>query len=160
MAEFSARYDGSSKFPTRSKWGFFPSVSAGWRISDEPWIRSCSGQCLSNLKLRVSVGSLGNANIDPYQYLETMRATGSSSVANTTIVLNGMRVPYTSVPNLVPDNMTWEKVTTYNIGMDLSMFAHKFSFTADLYRRRTTDLYTVGPDLPHVLGSSAPSGGG
>ena len=87
-----------------------------------------------------------------------MRATGSSSVANTTIVLNGMRVPYTSVPNLVPDNMTWEKVTTYNIGMDLSMFAHKFSFTADLYRRRTTDLYTVGPDLPHVLGSSAPSG--
>ena len=158
MAEFSARYDGSSKFPTRSKWGFFPSVSAGWRISDEPWIRSCSGQCLSNLKLRVSVGSLGNANIDPYQYLETMRATGSSSVANTTIVLNGMRVPYTSVPNLVPDNMTWEKVTTYNIGMDLSMFADKFSFTADLYRRRTTDLYTVGPDLPHVLGSSAPSG--
>lgn len=109
-------------------------------------------------KVRASIGSLGNANIDPYQYLETMTASGSASIAKSSVIINGQNVPYTSVPSLIPDDITWEKVTTYNIGLDLDLFHNRLSFTGDYYRRNTTDLYTVGPNLPQVLGSAAPYG--
>ena len=62
------------------------------------------------------------------------------------------------MPSLIPDDITWEKVTTYNIGLDLDLFHNRLSFTCDYYRRNTTDLYTVGPNLPQVLGSAAPYG--
>ena len=62
------------------------------------------------------------------------------------------------MPSLIPDDITWEKVTTYNIGLDLDLFHNRLSFTGDYYRRNTTDLYTVGPNLPQVLGSAAPYG--
>lgn len=95
---------------------------------------------------------------DPYQYLETMTATNSASIAKSSVIINGQNVPYTSVPDLIPDDITWEKVTTYNIGLDLDLFNNRLSFTGDYYRRNTTDLYTVGPNLPQVLGSAAPYG--
>ena len=103
---------------------------------------------LDNFKVRASIGSLGNANIDPYQYLETMTASGSASIAKSSVIINGQNVPYTSVPSLIPDDIAWEKVTTYNIGLDLDLFHNRLSFTGDYYRRNTTDLYTVGPNLP------------
>lgn len=154
----SARYDGSSKFPSSSQWGFFPSASVGWRLSEEPWLKPHVEGWLDNFKVRASIGSLGNANIDPYQYLETMTASGSASIAKSSVIINGQNVPYTSVPSLIPDDITWEKVTTYNIGLDLDLFHNRLSFTGDYYRRNTTDLYTVGPNLPQVLGSAAPYG--
>lgn len=67
LAEVSARYDGSSKFPSSSQWGFFPSASVGWRLSEEPWLKPHVEGWLDNFKVRASIGSLGNANIDPYQ---------------------------------------------------------------------------------------------
>ena len=158
LVELSARYDGSSKFPANSQWGFFPSASAGWRLSEEPWLKPHVEGWLDNFKIRASIGSLGNANIDPYQYLETMTATNSASIAKSSVIINGQNVPYTSVPDLIPDDITWEKVTTYNIGLDLDLFNNRLSFTGDYYRRNTTDLYTVGPNLPQVLGSAAPYG--
>lgn len=158
LAEVSARYDGSSKFPSSSQWGFFPSASVGWRLSEEPWLKPHVEGWLDNFKVRASIGSLGNANIDPYQYLETMTASGSASIAKSSVIINGQNVPYTSVPSLIPDDITWEKVTTYNIGLDLDLFHNRLSFTGDYYRRNTTDLYTVGPNLPQVLGSAAPYG--
>ena len=158
LVELSARYDGSSKFPANSQWGFFPSASVGWRLSEEPWLKPHVEGWLDNFKIRASIGSLGNANIDPYQYLETMTATNSASIAKSSVIINGQNVPYTSVPDLIPDDITWEKVTTYNIGLDLDLFNNRLSFTGDYYRRNTTDLYTVGPNLPQVLGSAAPYG--
>lgn len=158
LIEASARYDGSSKFPDNSRWGFFPSTSLGWRISEEPWIKSHVEKWLDNLKIRASIGSLGNANIDPYQYLETMLASSGNSIGKTTVIINGQKVPFTSLPSLIPDDITWEKVTTYNVGLDLDMFKNRLVFTADFYRRNTSDLYTVGPNLPQVLGSAAPKG--
>ena len=92
------------------------------------------------------------------EYLETMTATNSASIAKSSVIINGQNVPYTSVPDLIPDDITWEKVTTYNIGLDLDLFNNRLSFTGDYYRRNTTDLYTVGPNLPQVLGSAAPYG--
>lgn len=103
LAEVSARYDGSSKFPSSSQWGFFPSASVGWRLSEEPWLKPHVEGWLDNFKVRASIGSLGNANIDPYQYLETMTASGSASIAKSSVIINGQNVPYTSVPSLIPD---------------------------------------------------------
>ncbi len=152
LVEASARYDGSSKFPTNSQWGFFPSASIGWRISEEPWLKPHVQSWLDNFKLRASFGSLGNANISPYQYLETM------SIGKTSVIINGQRVPYTTVPDLIPDDITWEKVITYNLGLDLDFLKNRLTLVADYYHRYTSDLYTIGPNLPQVLGSSAPFG--
>jgi TonB-linked SusC/RagA family outer membrane protein len=158
LIEVSARYDGSSKFPKNSQWGFFPSASLGWCISEEPWFKPLVAGWMDNMKIRGSIGSLGNANIDPYQYLETMIATGSQSIAKSSVIINSQNVAYTSVPSLIPDDITWEKVTTYNIGLDLEFLRSRLTFTGDYYRRNTSDLYTVGPNLPQVLGSEAPKG--
>ena len=71
LAEVSGRYDASSKFPENQQWGFFPSGSLGWRISEEPFMKS-TRNWLDNLKVRASVGSLGNGNVSPYLYLSTI----------------------------------------------------------------------------------------
>ncbi len=152
LVEVSARYDGSSRFPQNSQWGFFPSASLGWRISEEPWVKPHVEGWMDNLKIRASIGSLGNANVTPYKFLETM------SIDKTSVVINGQRVPYTEAPALIPDDITWEKVTTYNVGLDMDFLDNRLSFVADYYQRYTTDLYTVGPNLPQVLGSTAPYG--
>ncbi|MDD3968543.1 MAG: TonB-dependent receptor [Proteiniphilum sp.] len=152
LAEISTRYDGSSKFPVNSQWGFFPSASLGWRLSEEPWFKGSSDNWLDNLKFRASVGSLGNANISPYQYLETM------SISKSSVLINGTNSPYTGAPSLIPDDITWEKVVTYNLGVDMEFLNSRLNVVGDIYRRNTDDLYTVGPNLPHVLGSVAPRG--
>ena len=71
ILEVAARYDGSSLFPANSQWGFFPSASIGWRLSEEPWMKWAKSW-MSNFKIRANVGSLGNATIDPYSFLELM----------------------------------------------------------------------------------------
>lgn len=151
LFEFSTRYDGSSKFPSNEQWGIFPSASVGWRISDENFM-SNTDHWLDNLKLRFSAGTLGNGNVNPYSYLELM------NVAKTSILLDGGFQTYTKLPGLIPDNLTWEKATTYNGGLDADLFQGRFNFGFDLYRRNTTDMYVAGPDLPQVLGSGAPKG--
>lgn len=151
LVEVSGRYDGSSKFPTNQKWGFFPSGSVGWRISNEPFMKS-THDWLDNLKLRFSIGSLGNGNIDPYQYLSLM-GTGRTSA-----IIDGSLQAYASVPSIVPDNLTWETSTTYNLGLDFDMLQNRLSFSGDAYIRYTRNMYTVGPQLPDVFGASAPKG--
>ncbi len=151
LFEFSTRYDGSSKFPTNEQWGIFPSASLGWRISDEGFMDGTKSW-LDNLKIRVSAGTLGNGNVDPYSYLELM------NVAKTSILLDGGFQTYTSLPTLIPDNLTWEKSTTYNVGLDTDMLKGRLSLGFDWYRRNTTDMYVAGPDLPQALGASAPKG--
>ncbi|UAY56955.1 SusC/RagA family TonB-linked outer membrane protein [Arachidicoccus terrestris] len=152
LAEFSFRYDGSSKFPSNSQWGFFPSGSLGWLISQEDWFNDIFGSFISNMKIRGSFGALGNANISPYQFLEVMNFSKSS------VLIDGQKASYTDAPSLIPDDITWEKIKTYDIGVDLSMFRNRLTFTGDYYKRYTTDLYTVGPNLPQVLGSVSPKG--
>ena len=79
LAEFSCRYDGSSKFPQNSKWGFFPSASVGWRLSEEKFMGWSEGW-LDNFKIRLSAGSMGNGNIDPYKYIDYMTLKSSTVV--------------------------------------------------------------------------------
>ena len=149
--EFAARYDGSSLFPAGNRWGFFPSGSIGWRISEEPWM-DWSNNWLNNLKLRANAGSLGNANISPYTYMELI------GVGKSGILVNGEKVNITSAPGLIPSNLTWETVTTYDIGIDLDLFNNRLSGSFDYYWRTTDDLLIHGPEYPQILGTSSPKG--
>lgn len=149
--EASARYDGSSKFPSGSQWGLFPSFSIGWRLSEEPWMK-WADSWMDNFKIRANYGSLGNGTVSPYSYLETMDINKSS------VIFDGGFVNYTTNPSVVPKTLTWETVTTYDVGLDFDLLKSRLSFSGDWYRRNTTDLITIGPELPQIYGASAPKG--
>lgn len=151
LLEVNGRYDGSSKFPTNQQWAFFPSVSGGWRISEEPFWH-VSNDIFSNMKLRASYGSLGNGNVSPYSYLELL------SIQTSDRVLGGMKNKYTSAPGAMPHGLTWETATTTDIGLDFAMFRNRLTFSGDYYIRKTTDMYTVGVTLPDVFGTTSPKG--
>lgn len=151
LLEVNGRYDGSSKFPTNQQWAFFPSVSGGWRISEEPFWH-VSNDVFSNIKLRASYGSLGNGNVSPYSYLELL------SIQTSDRVLGGMKYKYTSAPGAMPHGLTWETATTTDIGLDFAMLRNRLTFSGDYYVRKTTDMYTVGVTLPDVFGTTSPKG--
>lgn len=151
LFEVNGRYDGSSKFPTNEQWAFFPSVSAGWRVSQEPFWH-ISPSAISDLKIRGSYGSLGNGNIDPYSFLDLYAIEISKRV------LNGAKNPITSAPAVIPDNLTWETARTTNFGIDLGALNNRLTITADIYSRETLNMYTVGQTLPDVFGAASPKG--
>ena len=151
LAEISGRYDGTSKFPENQVWGFFPSASLGWRISEESFMET-SRHWLDNLKLRVSFGTAGNGLVDPYKYLLTM------PINRMTVIVDGNYPSYTQAPGQLPLSLTWEKATTYDVGLDLDMFRGRFNLLADFYCRKTTDMFTTGPEIPAVAGYAAPKG--
>lgn len=149
--EFSARGDGSSKFPSSQQWGFFPSGSIGWRLSEEPWMK-WSRNWLDNFKLRANCGSLGNGTVSPFSFLETM------GVDKTGVLIGGGKVNFTTNPSVIPATLTWETVTTYDVGLDFDLFKNRLSFSGDIYMRDTKDIITTGPEIPAIYGSSAPKG--
>jgi TonB-linked SusC/RagA family outer membrane protein len=127
------RADGSSKLDKRHKWGYFPSVSAGWRISAEPFLKDV--KAISDLKIRAGWGQNGNQEgLDPYAAygLNTYtRQTPTSPLSGP--VINPSKI----APN--PD-LKWETTTQTNIGIDLSLFDARLNFTADAYIKKTSDL--------------------
>lgn len=151
LFEANGRYDGSSKFPTNEQWAFFPSVSAGWRVSQEPFWE-VSPEAISEFKIRASYGSLGNGNIAPYSFLDLYNINASGRV------LDGRKNMYTSVPTVIPNNLTWETARTANLGVDLTFLNNKINFTGDIYRRETLNMYTAGQQLPEIFGASSPKG--
>ncbi|MFP4367577.1 MAG: SusC/RagA family TonB-linked outer membrane protein, partial [Bacteroidales bacterium] len=151
LLELNGRYDGSSKFPQDQRFGFFPSASAGWNISEEIFMEN-TRSWLNNLKIRASYGSLGNGNVAPYRYLELM------SVGKTGVILEDIQKAYTNLPGVIPDGLTWEKATTLNLGLDAILFNNRFGLTFELYDRKTTDMFTYGQPLPNVFGATVPFG--
>ncbi|SDD11781.1 SusC/RagA family TonB-linked outer membrane protein [Niabella drilacis] len=151
LLELNGRYDGSSKFPASQQFGFFPSISAGWRVTEERFMKGSSAW-LDNLKFRVSYGALGNSQIDPYLYVEQLKARLSP------VVISGLYPAYITNPAVLADNFTWEKSTTTDFGMDIEMLKRRLSGSFDWYRRMTTDMITIGPVLPAVFGAGAPRG--
>lgn len=151
LFEVNGRYDGTSKFPQSQQWGFFPSASAGWRVSREKFW-NIPYKAVSDLKLRASYGTLGNGNISPYKFLETM------SVSQLPLVINGIRPDYTQQPNVIPNGLTWEKATTLNLGIDLALLENRLTLTGDWYTRKTKDMFTDGLPLPSVFGATEPKG--
>lgn len=151
LLEVNGRYDGTSKFPSNSQFGTFPSVSAGWRVSNEKFW-NVSPATISDLKIRGSYGSLGNGSIGSYQFMELF------GISQSPRVLGGVRPQSTSQPSVVPDNLIWEKATTLDIGIDAGFLNNRLYINADWYMRNTTDMFTQGPTLPAVFGTSVPKG--
>ena len=151
IIEGSLRYDGASKFPTNSQWGLFPSGSFGWRLSEEPWMK-WSRSWLDNFKIRANYGTLGNGTVSPYTFLETIGISKSS------VVIDGSKVNYTTQPSVIPSTLTWERVTTYDVGIDADFLKNRLSFSGDIYVRNTEDLITSGPEIPAIYGASSPKG--
>jgi TonB-linked SusC/RagA family outer membrane protein len=151
LFEFNGRYDGSSKFPSNERYAFFPSASVGWRISEESFW-PIPENIVSHFQLRASYGTLGSGNINSYVFLETF------SISQSSRILNGILPQRTSRPSVLPDGLTWESVTSQNIGFDLDMFRGKLRYSADAYVRETTDMYTIGRTLPAIFGATSPRG--
>jgi TonB-linked SusC/RagA family outer membrane protein len=151
LVEVNARYDGSSKFPSNQRYGLFPSVSAGWRVNNEPFWH-VSDKLISDLKVRGSYGSLGNGNIASYAFQEAFNLSQSG------VILNGSRPQTTRNPAVLPDGLTWETSTTADLGLDITMLQGKLSFSGDIYRRKTTNMFTLGLTPPAVFGSGTPKG--
>jgi len=150
LVEFSARYNGSSRFAPGKRWGFFPSASVGYNISKEHFWEPVSSY-VNDLKFRASYGSLGNQNVANYLYLPTM---GTGSELNW--IIDGERPGYVNVPGLLSDNLTWETITTLNIGLDARLLRNRLSVTFDWYNRVTTDMMGPTITLPYLLGASTP----
>jgi TonB-linked SusC/RagA family outer membrane protein len=152
LLEVNGRYDGSSKFPSYSQFGFFPSVSAGWVVSKENFMQFASGW-LDEFKLRGSYGSLGNGNINPYQFIPQMTVKQATGVA-----ISGAYPTYTQNPNVLPTNLTWETSTTIDGGLDISMFKNRLTASFDYYSRATTGMFTPSQPLPATFGAAVPNG--
>lgn len=151
LVEADGRYDGSSKFPADQRYAFFPSVSAGWKISNEPFWK-VSKELITNLKVRASYGSLGNGSIGSYAFQEKFGISKSGRI------LNGVLPQKTSQPGVLPDGLTWETSNTQNLGLDLGMLSNRLTISGDAYIRRTTNMFTVGMTLPAVFGTDVPKG--
>ena len=148
----SMRYDGSSKFPKSSRFGFFPSVSAGWQIAQERFMNS-TRHWLDGLKLRASYGVIGNQNINPYTFTPSMSVNNK---ATSWIIDDTYVTSISSLPALVSQNFTWEKVGTINVGLDVNLFNNRLSGVFEWYQRNTNGMLAPGVQLPAVVGASAP----
>ena len=159
ILEATGRYDGSSRFSSTRRWGFFPSASAAWIASNEDFFKPLA-PVLSTFKLRSSYGSLGNQAIssDPYLrdfgYIQSL-VPGTSGYL---IGGNSQSPIIKGAPGLLvdPNTYTWEKVSTLNMGTDIGLFRDKFLLGFDYFIRNTTGMLTGGQELPGVLGTQVP----
>jgi TonB-linked SusC/RagA family outer membrane protein len=152
--EANGRYDGSSRFAKGSRFGFFPSFSAGWNIAKEPFMESIVEQ-VSTLKLRASWGEIGNQNTsDLYPTIP------GYTTPETRWINPGVDLLYTTInpAQLVSSNLTWETVQTTNIGLDASFLKNRLATSFDVYSRKTLDMLMPGAQLPEILGTPAPFG--
>ena len=150
LLEANLRYDGTSKFPTHLKWQWFPSFSAGWRVTEEPWMQGAKN-VLSNLKFRASWGSIGDQSVASSLYIPTM------SLITDYWQHSGVRDYAFSTPGLVASDITWQRIETLDFGVDLSLF-NAFNITFDWYRRTTKDMIVGMEGLSYNIGAYAPQG--
>ena len=143
----SLRYEGSSKFGANHKWGYFPAVSAGWRISQEEFMKGCSGW-LNDLKLRADFGVTGNQDVDSYMSLSTMTGYGQYYYQGNWLTVWGPS------KNVNPD-LRWEKGINWNVGLDFALLNNRISGSVNYFNRTQKDLlgyYNVS--IPPYLFSS------
>lgn len=151
LLEGNLRYDGSSKFPSNLWWRWFPSVSAGWVISEEKFMQS---QHLVNfLKIRGSWGTIGDQTVPNTYYLPLMSSGLSSWIGG-----NGSKAPYVGTPQAIVHDITWQDIVTKNLGADLSFFNNHLTVTFDIFQRDTKNMIVPMEGIPYTYGTTAPQG--
>lgn len=152
LFEASGRADGSSRFWSRNRWGYFPSGSVGWRISQENFWEPLR-QWWNNAKIRFSIGSLGNQQVSDYLFVQKI----NTNLTSGDFTFNGTdKLTYAREDAPVANDLTWEKITTYDWGVDLAFLNNRLTFSGDYYIRNTTDMMMPGASLPGVYGASEP----
>lgn len=141
---FTLRADGASNFGANNKYGFFPSASAAWVLSEEPFF-DAARKWANNLKIRASYGTVGNASIPNYRTI--------SSYSNGSMVLNKELNPYVVLSNLGNEDLKWETSRQFNVGIDLGMFDNRLQIVMDYYNKTTTDLL-FQKQVPYTTGYS------
>lgn len=150
LLEATARYDGSPNFPENKRWGFFPSVSAGWRVSEESFLKD-NLSWIDNLKLRGGISQTGYDGVPAYQYLAGYQFSGY-------YVSNGAEVLGLSTTGLPNTNITWETMTLSNIGLDISVFRGRVYSEIDVFKRLREDMLGSRiAALPSTFGASLPN---
>lgn len=153
LLELNGRYDGSSRFPAGDKWAFFPSMSLGYRFTEEGYWKNLH-DVISNGKLRFSYGEIGNEAIGDNMFISTISPIGQSSLY--WMDKNGNKLNQFQLPDWVSSSLTWERIKTTDIGVDLSFLNDDLSLTFDWYQRTTNDMLAPGKAIPDVAGASAP----
>ncbi len=137
----SLRADGSSRFGSNHKWGYFPSGALAWRVSQEPFLKDI--RLISDLKLRTSYGITGNTALNPYQSLDRM-----SSVK---YIYGNQADEIGFVPSgIANQDLKWETTAQFDVGFDLNLIDNRLRFTFDYYQKNTTDLLASVPLPPSV----------
>lgn len=144
MIGFTFRADGASNFGANNKYGFFPSASAAWLISEEPFFAGAK-DFMRNLKLRVSYGAVGNASIPNYRTI-SQYSTGTG-------YFNGNPSTFVTLSNLGNSDLKWETSKQLNVGLDFSLFRDRLEIIADYYNKNTTDLL-FQKQVPYTTGYS------
>jgi TonB-linked SusC/RagA family outer membrane protein len=148
MLDANLRYDGSSRFEPSNRWGLFPGVSVGWRLSQEDFLKDV--KFISDLKLRASYGQTGNQEgIGLYDYLQLINIGGAYPFGA------GGQIQAASLAGMVSTNRTWEKLINKNIGFDASLFSSKLNFSFDYFIKNNKNLL-IPVTYPSLLGSVAP----
>lgn len=149
LLETTMRYDGSSRFPEDSKFGFFPSLAGGWRMSEEAFIKENEKlSFIDNLKLKASYGILGNNNIGNYPYQSTY-----SLGSNMNYIFGDLYQQGAAVTTYVDPSLKWEKTTTTDIGFESSFWRGMLTFNASYFYRKTTDiLYKPSSSYSSIFG--------
>lgn len=151
MVELNMRGDGASRFPKNQRWGYFPSVSAGWNVANEKFFESVADKGFNYLKLRASYGQLGNQNTTSfYPFYQQMSTTpGVAVIGGNQVMTLPMYSPFSS-------SLTWEKIENIGAGIDFGFWNNRLSGSFDVYQRTTKDM--VGPSraLSQIYGAAAP----
>jgi len=152
LAEFSFRYDGSSLFPEDSRWGFFPAVQLGWRMSEEQFIKG-NLPFISNMKLRFSHGVMGDdAAARGFEYMPGYTYPSGSYLFSSSVLTNGA-----ASKGLANPNITWYTATTTNFGFDFDLFKSKIFGQLDIFRREREGLLATRAEaLPSEFGAALP----
>ncbi len=153
LLELNGRYDGSSRFPAGHKWAFFPSFSVGYRFTEDGYWKNLH-RYVGNGKLRFSYGEIGNEAVGDNMFLSTISQVNPGS----TYWLDGSdaRVNQLDMPTWVGPSLTWERIRTTDLGLDLSFLNDELTVTIDCYQRLTNDMLAPGKALPGSVGSAAP----
>jgi TonB-linked SusC/RagA family outer membrane protein len=156
LLEVSARYDGSWKFPPHHRWGLFPSLSAGWRISEEPfWKRSSLAPIVNYLKVRASYGLLGDDNVSGYSAFDYL---DGYNYYQTGAVIDGAYYEGAAPRDLPVTNISWVKAKLFDVGIDFGLFNNRLSGSFDYFRRMRTGLPASRYDvlIPEEAGFDLP----
>lgn len=151
LFESSFRYEASYKFPKKNRWGFFPSVSLGWRVSEEEWFKN-NVTFMDNLKLRASWGKLGDEAPVPRQWQRSWGSEKGGYLGDSSNALNGLTPSNSGLVNL---DLNWETTYSYNVGFDANIFRN-FNLGFDYWRKDTYDILTgtsLTSDIPTVVGA-------